>query len=278
MQNTLDPEKIFGPAAGERLIGRDGEVFAVVESTMDTARRLALRGFRDGYVVLAEKQRSGRGRAGAWECPPREGLLMSVILRLGVPRADRRLISILGAVSASEAVEQIGVPARVKWPNDIVVAEKGERLRLRKLGGVLVEPVTQEDADAAPAHILGLGLNVNQDHRHLLAYAPIPATSLKVELAGIRVDRNLLCGRLLDRLDFWYGRLQRGALEELLARWRTLSCLLGETVRADVQGELLEGTVIGLLASGELLLRSTDGRELELSSEKATLLFGEESG
>ena len=45
MQNTLDPEKIFGPAAGERLIGRDGEVFAVVESTMDTARRLDLHRF-----------------------------------------------------------------------------------------------------------------------------------------------------------------------------------------------------------------------------------------
>ncbi len=269
--DALDCEVIFGSPGG-RIIGCEGEVLPVVESTMDTARRRAAAQAPDGYVVLAERQRSGRGRAGGWECPAREGLLMSVVLRLGIARAERKLLSLMGAVAAAEALQFFGPDVRIKWPNDLVIAEKGEGLHIRKMGGVMVEQCAQ--GDAAPAHVLGIGVNLCQDRRRLPADTPLPATSLKAESEGRAVDRSQVCVRVLERLDFWYGKLRLGYQEALLARWRTLSCLLGETVRAEVDGRLVAGTVLGLRATGELILDLGSGDELLLTSERARLLFG----
>ena len=197
---------------------------------------------------------------------------MSVVLGLGVSARERWLITLAGAVACAEALRHFGPDVRIKWPNDIVVAEKAQGLRIRKLGGVLVEQY--QHGDAAPVHILGIGINVNQDRRHLPAGTPVPCTSLKAELGGRSVDRSAACVRLLDRLDFWYGKLRRGHPEALLARWRTLSCLLGETVRAQVNGQTVEGTVLGLRATGELILRLPTGRDMLLASERTTLLVG----
>jgi len=254
------------------VIGRAGEVLQVVESTMDTARRRAARGAADGYVVLAEKQRLGRGRTGSWQCPARQGILMSAVLRLGVSARERWLITLMGAVAGAEALRHFGPDVRIKWPNDIVVADRAGELKVRKLGGVLVEQYRQ--GDAAPVHILGIGINVNQDRRHLPVRTAVPSTSLKAELGGRSVDRTEACVRLLDRLDFWYGKLRRGHPEALLARWRTLNCLVGETVRAEVDGRVVEGTVLGVRATGELILRLPAGGEMLLASERATLLVG----
>ena len=270
--DALDPQRIFGDVPADRVIGSRGEVLAVVESTMDTARQRAEAGGRDGYAILAEKQRTGRGRKGEWLCPPREGILMSVVLRLGVRAGERRLLGLMGAVAAAEAVQSFGPEARIKWPNDVVVVAKTARLKLRKLGGVLVEPV--EQGDSVPAHVLGVGINANQDHRHLPGGAGLRPTSVKIERTGRPVDRNELCRILLERLDHWYGKLRSNQAEGLLARWRTLSCLLGRSVRAQVQKRIVEGDVIGLRATGELILRTRTGKEMLLASERTTLLFG----
>jgi len=269
--DLLSAERIFGEAARKRLVGCDGEIHDVVESTMDVARRQAVRGAPDGYAVLAERQRAGRGREGAWECPARQGVLASIILRIGLAQDDRMLTSLMGAVGAAEALQGFGVDVRIKWPNDLVVAERCEGLKLRKVGGVLVEQYGE--GDAAPSHILGIGINVNQDHRNLPADTPTPATSMKVETGGRALDRNAVCVALLEKLDHWYAKLRLGQPEALLARWRTLSCLLGERVRARVDGRIVEGEVIGLRATGELMLRADSGEEMLLTSDRATLLF-----
>ena len=271
--DALNPDVIFDP---NRVVGCEGEIHDVVESTMDTARRLAVRRTAeapDGYVVLAQEQRSGRGRTGTWECRRGDGLLMSVILRLGVRTSERKLIALMGAVSAAEAIQHFGPDARIKWPNDVVVAEAPcGALKLRKLGGVLVEQVRK--GDATPVHLLGIGLNANQDRRRLPAVRQaMPPTSVKIELGGRPVDRSELCHVLLGRLDHWYGKLRLGQSEALLARWRTLSCLLGETVRAEVRGRMLDGEVIGIRATGELILRLPGGREIFLNDHETKLLF-----
>ena len=262
---------IFGVSLRGRLIGREGEVCRTVESTMDVALERAQEGVSDGYAVLAEEQRSGRGRDGGWMCPAGMGVLLSVILRLRLRRAERRLLSLLGAVAGCETVGDFGVPAGLKWPNDIVVAEDTEELRLRKLGGVLVEPF--QEGDAAPGHVLGLGINVNQGADQL-PETPVPATSMNVEMGGREFDRNRFCVRLFERMDAWYSKLAMGHQEALLARWRTLSCLMNRIVRARVDRRVVTGEVVGLRASGELVLEAEGGGKMVLSSERAQLFVG----
>lgn len=267
----LDQNAIFEASSRARVIGSTGEIHDVVESTMDVARERGTAAAGDGYVVLAEQQRSGRGRDGRWECPSGKGLLMSIVLRLGLRRSERMLLGFMGAVAAAETFQSFGTNASVKWPNDIVVTAPAKELRLRKLGGVLVEQFSR--GDAAPGHLLGLGLNLNQTQDELPECSNIPATSLMLERHGEPVDRDRFCRQLLNHLDEWYGRLRLGRSGHLLARWRSLSCLPGKRIRARVRDQIITGTVTGLRATGELLLREDNGRTRVLKAEHTTLLL-----
>jgi BirA family biotin operon repressor/biotin-[acetyl-CoA-carboxylase] ligase len=139
-----------------------------------------------------------------------------------------------------------------------------------KLGGVLVDGVRR--GDSAPAHILGVGLNVNQQEDELPTGTPFAASSLQL-VRGRPVDRTALLRTLLDELDTWYRRLAMGRPEEVLSRWRSLSCLLGHEVKARVGEGVLSGTVAGISATGELILRDAAGRRHLLSDDRTRLLL-----
>ena len=265
----LRPETLFCGPDGPRIVGAEGEVLEEVDSTMRVARERLMEGAAEGYVVLAENQTAGRGRTGGWECPPGLGVLVSVVLRLGIPATDRQLVGIMGAVSACEAVRRFGVPALIKWPNDVVVSEEADGdLRVRKLGGMLVERVTR--ADGSAAHVLGIGLNVNQTPGDLPEDAVLAPTSMRIERAR-EFDRNAVCRALLEELDGWYRRLARGQREHILARWRTHSCLLSRRVRVQTPDGVLSGKVAGIRSTGELIFTTDDGRRLLLSDDRAKL-------
>ena len=272
MTDTLDPTRIFAPSSPRRVIGCEGEAHDCVDSTMNVCRRRAEDGAPDGYVVLAEKQEQGRGRKGRWRCSPGQGLLMSVFLARALPREKRMLLSTLGSVAVAETARSFGVNARIKWPNDIVTVRNSSSLSLEKLGGVLVEPVSR--GEAAPLHVLGVGLNVNHHAEELPEETHLPATSLRVQRAGRELNRNTFCRRLLGELDRRYDELARTAEEKLLARWRNLSCLLGHDVRVAMDGRRFTARVLGIRSTGHLIVRGPRGKRMYLSDDRASLLFG----
>ena len=268
---TVGLEAAFAAPGRKRLIGAQWEVLGEVDSTMDVLRERAQAGAEDGCVVVAESQRAGRGARGSWQCPAGLGLLVSVLCRAGIPRRERKIISIMGAVAAAEAVRASGPPASIKWPNDIVIARKGAALKMRKLGGVLVELIPQ--GDAAPAHALGIGLNVNQRPDQLPAGVSPQPTSMRIERGGVESDRTAVCRALLERLDFWYGLITRSQQARLVARWRELSCLIGQRTRIRMGSQELEGVVENLQDSGHLLFRDASGRRMELAEGRVKLLL-----
>lgn len=110
-------------------------------------------------VLTAEEQTGGRGRVGrAWSSPARTTLSTSVVLRPDWDPEYLRWASLLAALSLAEVLdEQFGIPARVKWPNDVHVED-------RKISGILalITPGAP-DSSGAPrgfAVILGIGVNV----------------------------------------------------------------------------------------------------------------------
>jgi BirA family biotin operon repressor/biotin-[acetyl-CoA-carboxylase] ligase len=176
----------------------------------------------------------------------------------------------MGSLAATQAMRRFGVAAQIKWPNDVVVVEGDDgRPSMRKLGGVLVEGV--RPADASTSFLLGIGLNVNQDRQHLPEDAPIAPTSMLLE-KGERLDRVAVCRAVLRELNEWYRRVRMGQLERVLARWRRLSCLLHRPIQARVDGQTVEGTVLGIRSTGELILEIEPGSTMLLSEEKTELL------
>jgi BirA family biotin operon repressor/biotin-[acetyl-CoA-carboxylase] ligase len=215
-----------------------------VESTQSIAFDLANHGAADRTVVVAEHQTAGRGRRGhPWQDEPGANLLCSIIVRSSLPIARRPLLSFAAAVAVAEALAEVaGVDARLKWPNDVLIAD-------RKVAGILLESrsATRTSAETDPT-IIGIGVNVAQSQfGPELASA---ATSVVVE-SGRTIARADLLDALLDHFDRWRGRLEKEGFAPVRERWLMLADTIGREVRVD--GQI--GLAIGLDQDGALLLR-----------------------
>lgn len=161
------------------------EVVAEDESTNATLVRDT--GAPDRAVLVAEDQRSGRGRLDrTWTSPPRAGLTFSVVLRPTAPVRTWGWLPLLTGVAVHDAlIEATGVPVRLKWPNDVLHAPSE-----RKLAGILAQ-------SSGAVVVIGIGLNVTTTEAEL----PVEtATSLALCGAG-DVDRTALLTEILRRID-----------------------------------------------------------------------------
>jgi BirA family biotin operon repressor/biotin-[acetyl-CoA-carboxylase] ligase len=214
------------PAPGEfRIVEvrRFDEVDSTNRYLLDESRA----GAPEGVVAVADHQTAGRGRLGrTWEARPGAALLCSILLRPDLPIDRLHLATAVVALAAAEACERVaGVRPDLKWPNDLLLAD-------RKLAGVLAEA-------ELPAVVVGIGLNV--------AAAPPDAAML-----GEGVDRDELLRELLAALERRYGRW-----DEVAAEYRAACATVGRRVRVEpTAGEPFEGVATGITDEGHLLVDS----------------------
>ena len=259
------PERLTSVEIRHRLetgtFGRRAVVLERVASTNDAAAGLAAT-FPPGTVVAAESQSRGRGRRGRrWWGEPGSSLLFSLILP---PAPQPAAHSMLVAGAAARAlIRHCGVPVRVKWPNDLVIAggtgAGGGDPGMRKLGGVLCE---LRDGAA----IAGAGLNVNQER--FPADLPL-AVSIR-QVTGRTCNRNQLLNQVLRELETEYRRASEGGPEESAQRMRQLSITLGRRVTVSTEAGNVTGTATDLRADGSLVLESDDGARHRLFTGDVT--------
>ena len=233
------------------------ELHEELGSTQQRARELARAGAPHGTLVVSRVQTGGRGRLGRRWGSPAGGLWMSLALRPEIPTEVTARVTQAAAVGVAKALWELGVEARIKWPNDLLV-------RGRKICGILAEssvesaPVAAEkvgEGRRVDFVVLGVGLNANLDPKSL-GVPEGEAATLRSEL-GRDVDLLALLGSLLSHLDSELGRIEDfGAI---LDDRRALDCTLGERVRVRRFGEVLEGVALDLGPEGELLLETRDG-------------------
>jgi BirA family transcriptional regulator, biotin operon repressor / biotin---[acetyl-CoA-carboxylase] ligase len=234
-------------------LARVVEVHEALASTQDRARELARAGTPDGTLVVAGVQTGGRGRLGRHWGSPAGGLWMSLVLR---PAFEARLASRItqtAAVGVAKALWEIGVEARIKWPNDLLVGGK-------KICGILAEssaghaggPANERRLDYA---ILGVGMNANLDPADL-GVQDREITTIRSEL-GRDTDLLDLLRALLTNLAVEMGRI--GDFGAVLDEWRNLNCTLGENVRVRRFGQTIEGRAVDLTGDGALLLATGGG-------------------
>jgi len=131
-------------------------VVEATASTMDDAHGLAAGGAPAGTVVLADRQTAGRGRAGRrWASESGQGIWMTVIERPNDPRALDVLSIRLGLRAARALDRYAPSPVRLKWPNDLYVADG-------KLAGILVE--ARWRANRIDWVAIGIGVNARIPH------------------------------------------------------------------------------------------------------------------
>ena len=178
----------------------------VVDSTgstnADLLRSVAVepKSWPDLSVLTAEYQTAARGRLDRrWEAPPLSSVSVSIVLRpvnaegRPLPAQCYSWLSLLAALALRETLlETAGIPAELKWPNDVLV-------RGRKIAGILAQLGPMVEGSAPPV-ILGTGLNVNLSSAEL----PVPtATSVALE-QPLTVDRTLLLKSYLSHFAVLY--------------------------------------------------------------------------
>jgi BirA family transcriptional regulator, biotin operon repressor / biotin---[acetyl-CoA-carboxylase] ligase len=202
-------------------------------------------------------------------------LMFSVLLRADVEPQRLGWLPLLTGVAVASAVRrmtararngdfgeptgEVAVDARLKWPNDVLVGD-------RKLGGILTERV---GTPAGSAVVVGVGLNVSLRADEL----PVPtATSLALEHAAF-TDREPLLRAILRELDRRYAAWRAvggnpdatgpgGVAGGLRRAYEELCATLGRSVHVQVPGgRVVDGTALGIDATGCLVVRTGDGDE-----------------
>ena len=128
-------------------------VYDELTSTNLTAKELFADGASKPFLVVARRQRGGRGRMGRSFFSPDGGLYMSLLLPYEM-EADMSLrITTAAAVAVSRAIDSfVGDRARIKWVNDVY-------LDGRKVCGILTEGGFTADGRLSHA-VLGIGVNL----------------------------------------------------------------------------------------------------------------------
>ena len=156
------------PRRGYRLLGGDpfcadavGEYPAPVyvherlDSSNQTAKRLALAGAPHGTLVLAGQQSAGQGRMGRrFESPAGKGIYLSLVLRVPVPASEALGVTVGAAVAVARAVQKLcGIELGIKWVNDLYYQGK-------KVCGILTEAGTSVESGLLEWLVVGIGLNL----------------------------------------------------------------------------------------------------------------------
>jgi BirA family biotin operon repressor/biotin-[acetyl-CoA-carboxylase] ligase len=211
-------------------------MYAETDSTLDLAHAMAEKGVPAGALVVADAQRSGRGRMGrSWSSEPGRGVWCTLVER---PRDAKALdvLSIRVGLRLAEALDALaGARVGVKWPNDLVLGG-------RKLGGILTEARWSGASLAWVA--IGVGVNV---------LAPTGVDGATGLPAGtLRVDALVAIVAAVRSAAAAAGELTR----DELARYASRDVLVGRRIVSPVAG-----TVTGIAASGALMVDTARGVE-----------------
>jgi BirA family biotin operon repressor/biotin-[acetyl-CoA-carboxylase] ligase len=280
-----------GPGAAWREL----EVVASTGSTNADLTERARAGAREGLVIATDDQRSGRGRLGrSWEVPPRSGLAVSVLLRpaeppsgppsgsssgqssgqssgiAAPPLVDRdrwSWLPLLTGLAVVDTLTQVcGLPARLKWPNDVLVPADGRAptrdgawagAPLLKVCGILAEVVT---TPTGPAVVVGTGINVSQRREEL----PVDTATSLLLAGSATTDRDTVLRAYLRALAQRYRAWRRAAGDPrasgLGAAYREACVTIGLDVAVALPvGEPVTGRAEGVDDGGRLLVATADG-------------------
>jgi BirA family biotin operon repressor/biotin-[acetyl-CoA-carboxylase] ligase len=260
---TALPDDLQDLARARAARGVEARVLAETGSTNDDARAWAVEGARDRSVVVADTQARGRGRHGrVWSSPPGASLAMSIVLRPDLPPARLPTLALVAGLAVRRAIALRAPRARVKWPNDVVIATPDGLL---KIAGVLVEGAL---SGAGVEHVIvGVGVNV--------ARASFPpeledrATSLAMlGASGGMLDRGALVIDVIEALDDELARHLRDP-DALAPRLAEHDALRGARVSIEGGGT---GTADGIAPDGRLRVRAPDGTLTLAAAGEVTIL------
>ena len=223
-------------------IGRKLFIFDETDSTNERAKAS---GETDGSVFIAEVQNHGKGSRGrGWVSPRGTGIWHSILLKPDIAPTEVSQITLVAGLAVCRA---IGMGAKIKWPNDIVIGTK-------KVCGILTE--MSAEVDMVNYVVCGIGINVNTEsfdkeieHR---------ATSMYIE-SGEKQTRNEIISRELNYFECYYKKFLTGGLGAILDEYKKNCVTIGRDVTVIYKKETVTGKAIDIDENGALVVETAGG-------------------
>lgn len=220
-----------------------------IDSTNSFARNL----FREKpqlplTCVMARKQLEGRGQRGtSWDAEDGKNLTFSVFLpKPKISPSHQFLLSAAVAATLLNSLKKFNLPQlKVKWPNDILSANK-------KIAGILIENILSEGKVAAS--IIGIGLNVNQEN-----FNKLPQAASMKTITGQEQDLDIVLDSILQDLENSFRNISEENSDIILKSY--LDHLFRRNVPSTFElpnGQLFTGMITGVTSQGKLLVKDED--------------------
>ncbi len=256
-------------------IGRNIFYEEKVGSTNLMARELAVKGAKNGTVVIADTQDKGKGRNGKiWTSPKACNIYLSIILKPKFSPETANGVTILAATAAAESIKEISsITPQIKWPNDILVNSK-------KVSGILTEMSTQNNI--IEYIIVGIGINVNLKEEDIYEDIKNIATSLYIERKnelgqvngnGLFINRNNLIISFLNKFEKYYETFLSTGLSSILQTYQKYFGMIGKDVEINSENHKIKGQVVGIDSKGALLLKTGENELEKVVSGELTVLL-----
>ena len=214
-----------------------------------------------GYACMAEQQTAGKGRRGRnWVSPFGKNIYLSLGWKLPVSSSLDGLSLAVGCACA-RAIRSVsaGVDVKLKWPNDLLIAQA-------KAGGILVE--LGQGGTEFHHVVIGVGINLQLSEKD--------SGGIDQPWSIVRgVSRNALAAGLLNQLTESLVDFSKQGFAGFQSEWNSLDNFAGETVRLINVGGDTDGIARGVDSSGNLLLevegelRKINAGEVSLRASKA---------
>jgi len=217
--------------------------FDEVDSTMDIARNLARKQCPHFTVVIAGRQKKGRGRLKRNWLSSEGGLYFTIVVRPKIPPVLSLRVNFAASMILAQTLRNMfNINAMVKWPNDVLVDGK-------KISGILSE--MEAEIDRVSFISIGIGINVNNDPT---PYEPM-ATSLK-KILGKEIPRIEVLKAFLHHFE---NELNDADFENVISEWKRYTETLNRHVRIVTTHEVSEGLAMDVDDNGALILKLADG-------------------
>ncbi len=241
-----------------KFTGRRVYYHSELGSTMEEARREALKGVAEGTFIITGEQTSGRGRLGRNWQTPQGCIAMSVILYPKMKKLPHLVM--LASLAVVNTIREItGIDADIKWPNDVLINGK-------KICGILVESgMNKKNACYA---VIGIGLNINLDVASL-EEAAATATSLSDETGG-HLSRLEVTRKLMLEIEKLYLQAKKDS-DAVFRQWQGKLETTGREIGVRCGEQVYRGMAESVEEDGSLNLRLADGSLKKINAGDVTL-------
>ncbi|MDP2040140.1 MAG: biotin--[acetyl-CoA-carboxylase] ligase [Algoriphagus sp.] len=231
-------------------LGKDVLFLPECHSSNDKALELIRSGkANEGTIVICNHQTQGKGQRGnTWEAQPGQNLTFSLVLKPNfLDVSEQFFLNMVISNSIRRMLQDYLPDLKVKWPNDLVVPDRG------KIGGVLIENIV--NSSAWEFAVVGIGLNINQRD-----FLNKNATSLSL-ITGGQYELEELLKLLVAHLEQGYISLKKGKMEEVRKEYLShlfLKDRWGTFTESEIE---FDGKIVGVSQDGKLQIMLKDGSE-----------------